>query len=138
VHRAGHLADRAFTLGVAGMADQHDFATGGGIAPALVVHLGNQRAGGVDYRQTALAGQFFHTLRDTVGAEDGHGARGNLVEFVDEHRAALAQILNHVPVVHDFVPHINRRAVLLQRPLDDLDRPFDAGTKSARLRQHDA
>ena len=52
---AGDLADRALDLGVAGMADQDDLAALGGVALALVVHLGDQRAGGVDHRQAALA-----------------------------------------------------------------------------------
>ena len=62
----------------------------------------------------------------------------DLVQLVDEHRAARAQILDDVAVVHDFVTHIDRRAVFLQRPLDDLDRPLDAGAEAAGLGQDDA
>ncbi len=41
--------------------------------------------------------------------------------------------LDHMPVVHDLVPHIDRGAEFLERPLDDLDRPLDAGAEAARL-----
>src|SRR5262249_61004350 len=40
-------------------------------------------------------------------------------------------------VVNDFVAHVTRRAVLLERPLDDLDGAHDACTKSSRLREND-
>src|SRR3546814_6814364 len=36
----------------------------------------------------------------------------------------------------DLVPHIDRRAVLRQRPFDDLDGTIDAGTEAARGSQH--
>ena len=41
-------------------------------------------------------------------------------------------------VVHDLLAHVHRRAVLLQRPLDRLDRPVDAGAVAAGLGQQDA
>ena len=138
MHLGRDLADRALHLGVAGMADQDDLAALGGVAAALVVHLGDQRAGGVDHRQAALGGQLLDPLGDAVGGEDGHRAGRDLVQFVDEHRAAGAQVLDHVAVVHDLVTHVDRRAVFLQGPLDDLDRPLDAGAEAARLGQDDA
>ncbi len=138
MHLGRHLADRALDLSMAGMADQHDLAALGGVAASLVVHLGDQRTGGVDHRQVSLGGQLLDPLGDTVGGEDGHRARRDLVQLVDEHRATGAQVLHDVPVVHDFVTHIDRRAVFLQRPLDDLDRPLDAGAETAGLGQDDA
>ena len=138
MHLGRNLADRAFDLGVAGVADQDDLAALGGVAAALVVHLGDQRAGRVDHRQVALGGQLLDPLGHAVGGEDRHRAGRDLVQFVDEHRAAGAQILHHVPVVHDFVTDIDRRAEFLQRPLDDFDRPLHAGAETAGLGQDDA
>ena len=40
-------------------------------------------------------------------------------------------------VVHDLVPDIDRRAVFLQRALDDLDGAHDTGAEAARLREDD-
>jgi hypothetical protein len=43
-----------------------------------------------------------------------------------------------VAVVDDLVAHIDRRAELLDGPLDDLDRPVDAGAEAARTGQDHA
>jgi hypothetical protein len=48
------------------------------------------------------------------------------------------QPLDDVAVVHDLVAHIDRGPVLLQGPLDDLDRSFDPRTEPAGLRQHNS
>ena len=125
----------AFDLGMPGMADEDDLAPLIGIALPLAVHLGDQRAGGVDHRQVAPGGGVLDRAGDAMGAEDGDAARGDLVEFVDEMRAFGAQPLHHMAVVHDLVPDIDRRAVFLDRPFDDLDRPLDTGTKAPGLGQ---
>ena len=138
MHLGRHLADRALDLGVAGVADQHDLAALGGVAAALVVHLGDQRAGGVDHRQLPVGGQLLDALGDAMGGEDRHRAGRDLVQLIDEHGAAGAQVLHHVAVVDDLVADVDRRAVLLQRPLDDLDRPLHAGAETAGLGQDDA
>ena len=50
-------------------------------------------------------------------------------------RTLGAQPLDDVAVVHDLVADIDRRAVFLERALDDLDRPLDAGAEASRLGQ---
>ena len=136
MHPPGDAAHRAFDLGMAGMADQDDLAPLIGIALALDMDLRDQRAGRVDDRQPALAGAPLDLARHAVRAEDRHRARRHLVDLVDKAGALGAQPLDDMPVVHDLVPDIDRRAVFLERALDDLDRPFDPGTKPAGLRQH--
>src|SRR5207249_4609999 len=69
-------------------------------------------------------------------AEDRHRARRHLVDLVDVLRALRAQPLYDVAVVHDLVTHVDRRTIFLKRPLDDLDRPFDPGTKPSGLGKH--
>ena len=120
------------------MADQDDLAALAGVVAAFLVHLGDQRTGGVDHRQVAALRLFLHLRRDAVGAEDGDGAFGNLVEFLDEDGALGAQRFDDVLVVDDLVPDVDGRAVERQRALDDLDRAFDAGAEAARLRQKHA
>src|SRR5665213_2127490 len=83
----------------------------------------------------ALAGARLDRAGDAVRAEDRHRARRNLVDLVDEPRTLGAQPLDDVPVVHDLVADVDRRPVLLDRALDDLDRALDAGAKPARLGQ---
>ncbi len=85
------------------------------------------------------AGFLGHGLRHAVGGEDHRPvAIRHLVEFLDEHRALLAQRFDHVFVVNDFVADIDRRAVFFERALDRVDRPHHARAKAARRAQQDA
>src|SRR3546814_18013355 len=59
-----------------------------------------------------------------------------LVEFVDEYGALGGQAVDDEAIMDDLVPHIDRRAVLRQRPFDDLDGTIDAGTEAERGSQH--
>ena len=73
------------------------------------------------------------TLGATPWAENTTVApSGTSVSDVDEHRAALAQLLDHVLVVDDLLAHVDGRAVQLERALDRLDGPIDAGAVAAR------
>ncbi len=135
--RLGNLAHGAFDLGVAGMADENEPASLGHVALALVVHLGDQRAGGVEHRQLARGSLFLDALGHAMGAEDGDRVRRNFGEILDEMRAFGLQTLDYVLVVHDFVAHVDGRAVFLQSPLDDFNGADDAGAKSARLSEYD-
>ena len=61
----------------------------------------------------------------------------HLVQLLDEHRALGAQVVDHELVVHDLVAHVDRRAVQLERALDDRDGAVDAGAEAARLGEQD-
>ena len=73
-----------------------------------------------------------------MGAEHGHRAVGNFVQFLDEMSALLLQRIDHVPVVYDFVAHIDGLAALLKRPLDDLDGADDTRAETTGLCKNDA
>ena len=49
----------------------------------------------------------------------------------------LAQTVDHILVMDDFMADVDWRAETGERLLDDLDRPFDAGTEAARVREKD-
>ena len=80
-------------------------------------------------RASASAGTDLGTpwAEKTTGRSVGH-----LVELLDEHRALGLQAVDHEPVVDDLVADIDRRAVVLERQLDDPDRAVDAGAEAAR------
>ena len=119
------------------MADQHHAAAGAAQPCHLHVHLGDQRTGGVEDLEMPLLGFLAHRLRHAVGAEDHGGAIGHLVQFLDEHRAVVAQLVHHVAVVHHLVAHVDRRTVRLQRPFDDGDGAVDAGAETAGIGEQD-
>ena len=128
---------RALDLGMTGVADQHHIEPVRGVALALLVHLGDQRAGGVDHAEPAVAGRQLHPLRDAVRAEHRDRALRDLIDLVHEAGALALQRLHHVLVVDDLVADVDGRAEPLQRTLDDLDRPLHARAEPSRLGQHD-
>jgi hypothetical protein len=99
------------------------------------VDLGDERTGGIEDRQAAHRGFLLDAPGDTVGAEDGDGVRRHFRQALDEDRALVLQAFDHVFVMDDLVAHINRRAILLERALDDLDGTHHARAKSAGLCQ---
>ena len=123
------------TSGMAGVADEDDLALLAFVVLSFLVHLGDERTGGVDDRQTAFLGLVLHRLRDTVGAEHGDGVVGDLVQFLDEDRALGAERLDDAFVVDDLVADVDRRSVEIEGPFDNLDGPFHAGAEAARLGQ---
>ncbi len=120
-----------------GVADHHDRVALGGEAPRRDVDLGDQRAGGVDRAQAAARGVVVDRRGDSVGGEDDHLALRHLGLLLDEDRAALGQLLDHVLVVDDLLAHVDRGAVELERALDRLHGAVDAGAVAARGREQD-
>ena len=134
---AGALPHRALDLGVAAVADHHDLAAVLAHLGDLDVHLGHERARRVEHGEPARLGLGAHRLRDAVRGEDDRAAGRNLGELVDEHRALRLQVVDDELVVHDLVAHVDRRAELRERLLDDRDRAVDAGAEAARVREQD-
>ena len=69
-----------------------------------------------------------------MGGEDHRHAVGHLVQLAHEHRALRLQAVDDELVVDDLVADIDRRAVALERQLDDADGAVDAGAEAARRR----
>ena len=99
----------------------------------LDVHFGDQRASRIKDIQPPGFGLATHFLRHAVGAEDHRAPGRHLGQFLDEHRALGAQVRDHELVVHDFVAHVDRAAVLGKRALDDFDGALHPGAKAARI-----
>ena len=72
-----------------------------------------------------------------MGAEHRDRPGRHFVELVDEHRAPLAQVFDHVSVVHDLMANVDWRAELGQRTLHNLDRALHARAEAPGLGQHD-
>ena len=131
----GHLAERADHLGMAGMADEQYVAAALDQPLGLAVDLGDERAGRVEIVEAAL-------LPPWPGPPWARRARrrpparrpGTSSSSGDEHRALGLEAVDDELVVDDLVADIDRRAVALERELDDPDRAVDAGAEAARRR----
>ena len=135
---SGPLAHRPDHLDVVAVADERDEVAAVGVAPRLGVHLRDERADRVDDAQAAALAVLEHGRRDTVGREDADRTLRDFVLVVDEHGAEPLEAADDVVVVDDVVADVDRRAVLLEQPLDDLDRAVDAGAERARSGEEDA
>ena len=123
---------------MAGVADQHDGVAVRGVAAGLHVHLRDERARRVDHVVRPLPPRPRARRRHAVRGEDDRRAGRRLVLGLDEDGAARLEVAHDVDVVHDLLAHVDGRAVVLERELDRLDRPFDPGAVAAREREQDA
>ena len=117
---------------MAGVADEQDVAAGLNHSLRLPVHLADQRAGCVDIVEPARLGSGRHQLGYAVGRKHHRPPIGHFVQFLDEYRAEAAQPVDDKPVVDDFMADVDRRSMPVDRQLNDLDRPVDAGAETAR------
>ena len=120
------------------MADQDDFTAALEMDRRLAVNLGHQRAGRVLGEEIALVGLVWNGLRHAMGGKH-HRRAGlrNFVQFRDENRALFAQAFHHIAVMHDFVTHIDRCAIELQRTFHRIDGPDHPGAEASGGTKHD-
>ena len=83
-------------------------------------------------RRLRALGVRVHGRCDAVGREHHRLALRHLGLVVDEDRAALLEVADDVEVVDDLLADVDGRAVQVERALDRLDRPLDAGAIAAR------
>ncbi len=123
---------------MAGMADEDDLAAFAEMPVGLDMDLVHQGAGRIEEEHVARLRVRGHCLGDTVGREHDRGFAGrNFVQLFDEHGTLLPQSIDHIFVMHDRMPHIDRSAVFLERQLDDLDRAIHPGAEPARGAKRD-
>ncbi len=119
------------------MADQNERAAFAREFQRFQMNFGHQRAGRVNHAQLAFLRFGAHSRRNAVRAENQHRADRHFLDRLDKNRAAAAQLIHHVAVVHDFVVHVDRAAVSLQRQLDDIHRAHHSRAKSSRPHAHE-
>jgi hypothetical protein len=127
----GGVTHGALDLLVTGVADEEDLEVLLGEPHGLPVHLGDERARGVDGVEVTVGGTLHDRGRDPVGAEDDVGALGHLVDVVDEDRALLLEGRHDVDVVDDLLAHVDGRAEALEGLLDRDDRPVHPSAVAA-------
>src|ERR1700710_312500 len=133
MHAFTALPHRAFHFGMALVANHHDVEAFLAHLRDFHMHLGHERAGGVEHAQFAGSRFRAHRLRHAVRTENQRTAFRRVCQVFNEHGAFLAQILDHIGVVHDLVTHVDRRTEQRDGPLHDLDCTIDTGTEAAWL-----
>ena len=73
----------------------------------------------------------------TMGAEYGDRLMRHFVESFDKDRALGLQTIDHRLVMDDFMAYVDRRAVPLQRALDNVDGAYHAGAETTGLSKND-
>ena len=124
------LAHRADRFRVTFVTDHHHLQTVLMMAFGLDMDLGYQRAGGVDIDHLAARGLGGDGFRNTMRREDDRTIIRAFVQFLDKHRTLGAQPIHNEFVVHDFMPHIDRRTPFLDRHFDDLDGAIHTSAKA--------
>ena len=119
-----------------GVADVEDGVALAAAHLELVVHLGDERAHGVDHDATPGPGRFDDLGGRTVGAQHERRTGGHGGHVVDEDHPLVAEALDDVAVVHDLVVAVHRRLEDPDHPGQGLDRLLDAGAEPPRLGQH--
>ncbi len=62
---------------------------------------------------------------------------GDIIKLINKDCAALAQGINHKFVVHHLVPHIYRRAIYIQRTIDNIDGTVHTSAETTRVGELD-
>jgi hypothetical protein len=127
----GGVAHRALYFFVTLVADQQDVIVLTGEPNSFTVHLGDQRAGGINGVEATIRGFLDNHRGDAVGGENNVGAFGDLGYFVHKNNSASFQLAHHMDVVNDLLAHIDRCPKALERLFYGNDRAIDSGAVTA-------
>ena len=101
----------------------------------LVMHFGDQRAGGIDGDHVAQCRLSRDGFWHAVGGKDHRAVERAIGQLLDKHRTFRAQAIDDELVVDNLVAHENRRTPFVQGHFHDLYSAVDPGTEPARGRK---
>ena len=131
----GGFTGGSFNFLVAVVADQEDVEVVLGKADSFPVHLGHQRAGGVNGAKATVLGRLHYRGRYAVGRKNHQGAFGDLVGLVNEDGTLFLEGADHVNVVDDLLADVDRRTVVFQRLLNGNNGTVHSGAVAAGSRE---
>ena len=132
-HRGGGLGDDSNRLIVALVADVDDVEALVGHALDLMVHLGDERADGIDRHRGSSVCRGDHLWRRAVSRQHHRPPFGNICDVVDEDHADAFEHVDDRGVVDDLVVAVHRGFEDLDHPGQRLDRHLDAGAETSGL-----
>ena len=104
----------------------------------LVVHLGDERAHGVDDVAAPRPRGFDDRRRRAVGGQHDRITGGGVGDVVDEHHTLSLEALDDQLVVDDLVVAVHRRFEGPDHPRQGLDRHLHTGAEPPRLGEQHA
>ena len=132
-----NLPKRPDHFWVACVADQDEIVSLRIVAVDLVMHLDDQRTGGIDHMETPPIRFVPHRLGDPMGAENHDRAFRHFSQLLHEYSALGAERVDDMPAMDDFVTNVDGRPILLEREVDDIDRPIDSGAEPSWIGEID-
>ncbi len=137
VEAVRRLAESAYDLLVVGVPDQDEVVTLVGVAARLGVHLGDERAGGVDDLESSRAAACRRMTGATPWAASTTTESGGTSSSSSTKTAPFdSRSRDDVQVVNDLPPDVHRCPVTLEGSLDDGDGTVHAGAERARGGEH--
>src|SRR5690554_6285776 len=131
------LPHGAFHFRVTMVADEHALAAVAAVAHHFHMHLGDQRAGGVEHFQAPAGGFVLYRLGDAVGTEDHQFVIRHFIQLVYKDGAALPQVAHHKLVVDHFVAHVDGRPEHVQCAVYDFYGAVYTGTEATGVSESD-
>src|SRR5258705_1675938 len=114
------------------MADQDDLEPAIEVNVGLLVHLGHERARGVDVKKVTCLGSCRNRFRHAVCREDHRcPCFRYLVQIFHKNGTFGPERVYNESVVHDLMAHVDRWTIFCECKLDDLYGAVDARTESA-------
>ena len=124
------MAKCADDFGMPFVAHKDDMTAGINLPFGLLVDFRNQRTCGVKIGKAALLCIGGYRFGYAMRRKYYMAAIGHFVEFFDKYRAFGFQAVDHIAVMDNFMADIDRRAMLFERKLDNLDGAVDARAKT--------
>ena len=109
-HGAVDLPHRSDYFRMIFMSNQDQRAALRSITPGMMMHLGHERAGRIEHRQTAGGCFLLDMPCNAMGAENGWRVRRNFMQFLDKDGALRLQAFDDMFVMNDFVTYMSSKA----------------------------
>jgi len=117
---------------MAGVADEHDDSSFGGITARLHVNLGDERTRRVYRVQPSICSRLHNGRGNTVRAKDNVRADRHRINIVNKDRAAVFEGGHNMGVVNDLLSHIDRSPIVLKGLFDRDNSAINSRAVSAR------
>src|SRR5262245_3977306 len=125
------LSKRADHFGMAGMADQNEIISLRIVAVDLVMDFDDQRTGGIDHMQPPTICFVPHRFGNPMSTEDHDRSFRHFSQLLHKYGALGAEGVYDMSAMDDFMSNVDRRPILFEREINDIDSPVDSGAKSS-------